>query len=186
MKKITKNLLLGAAAVYGSTFQAVACTGISLTARDGSYVQARDVVTRRVAKRICDYSTWQQLYIVPHLQVRNGLRRFSAKQILAWSVVLCRPKRIYTQRNCTGGGYLCSFSPPYGGYGAYNLCTETNGHLRLILPGDKNRHISRTVFLIPFKLVLKHAIAFALSFCEGRQSVYRMFCEGNTVLHEPP
>ena len=43
MKKITKNLLLGAAAVYGSTFQAVACTGISLTARDGSYVQARTI-----------------------------------------------------------------------------------------------------------------------------------------------
>ena len=41
MMKMTKNLLLGiAAAVCGSTFQAVACTGISLTSRDGSYVQA--------------------------------------------------------------------------------------------------------------------------------------------------
>ena len=37
---MTKNLLLGIAAVCGSTFQAVACTGISLTSRDGSYVQA--------------------------------------------------------------------------------------------------------------------------------------------------
>lgn len=34
---MTKNLLLGIAAVCGSTFQAVACTGISLTSRDGSY-----------------------------------------------------------------------------------------------------------------------------------------------------
>ena len=41
MMKMTKNLLLGIAAVCGSTFQAVACTGISLTSRDGSYVQAR-------------------------------------------------------------------------------------------------------------------------------------------------
>ena len=41
---MTKNLLLGiAAAVCGSTFQAVACTGISLTSRDGSYVQARTI-----------------------------------------------------------------------------------------------------------------------------------------------
>lgn len=31
---MTKNLLLGIAAVCGSTFQAVACTGISLTSRD--------------------------------------------------------------------------------------------------------------------------------------------------------
>lgn len=44
MMKMTKNLLLGiAAAVCGSTFQAVACTGISLTSRDGSYVQARTI-----------------------------------------------------------------------------------------------------------------------------------------------
>ena len=40
---MTKNLLLGIAAVCGSTFQAVACTGISLTSRDGSYVQARTI-----------------------------------------------------------------------------------------------------------------------------------------------
>ena len=43
MMKMTKNLLLGIAAVCGSTFQAVACTGISLTSRDGSYVQARTI-----------------------------------------------------------------------------------------------------------------------------------------------
>ncbi len=40
---MTKNLLLGVVAVCGSTFQAVACTGISLTSRDGSYVQARTI-----------------------------------------------------------------------------------------------------------------------------------------------
>ena len=39
----TRNLLLGMAAVCGSSFQAVACTGIALTAADGSYVQSRTI-----------------------------------------------------------------------------------------------------------------------------------------------
>ena len=38
-----KNIFISAAAACGGTFQAVACTGISLTARDGSYVQARTI-----------------------------------------------------------------------------------------------------------------------------------------------
>lgn len=38
-----KELIARIAAVCGSTFQAVACTGISLTSRDGSYVQARTI-----------------------------------------------------------------------------------------------------------------------------------------------
>ena len=43
MKEFTKGLLLGAAAVIGGTCPSVACTGISLTAADGSYVQARTI-----------------------------------------------------------------------------------------------------------------------------------------------
>ena len=39
----TRNLLLGMAAVCGGSFQAVACTGIALTAADGSYVQSRTI-----------------------------------------------------------------------------------------------------------------------------------------------
>ncbi len=39
---MTKHLLLGAAAACGA-FQAIACTGISLTAADGSYVQGRTI-----------------------------------------------------------------------------------------------------------------------------------------------
>ncbi|MEE1168028.1 MAG: choloylglycine hydrolase, partial [Alistipes sp.] len=37
-----KTLILGAAALGGS-YQSIACTGISLTAADGSYVQARTI-----------------------------------------------------------------------------------------------------------------------------------------------
>ncbi len=39
----TKNLLLGMGAVCGASFQAIACTGIALTAADGSYVQSRTI-----------------------------------------------------------------------------------------------------------------------------------------------
>ena len=38
-----KNLLLGVAAMVGSIHASVACTGISLTAADGSYIQARTI-----------------------------------------------------------------------------------------------------------------------------------------------
>ena len=38
-----KNLLLGVAAMVGGIHASVACTGISLTAADGSYIQARTI-----------------------------------------------------------------------------------------------------------------------------------------------
>ena len=38
-----KNLLLGVAAMVGGMHASVACTGISLTAADGSYIQARTI-----------------------------------------------------------------------------------------------------------------------------------------------
>ena len=43
MKHIENVLALGVTAFCGSSFQSVACTGISLTAKDGSYVQARTI-----------------------------------------------------------------------------------------------------------------------------------------------
>ena len=43
MIKMMKNLLLGVAAMFGGIHASVACTGISLTAADGSYVQARTI-----------------------------------------------------------------------------------------------------------------------------------------------
>ena len=38
-----KNLLVGVAAILGGVHASVACTGISLTAADGSYIQARTI-----------------------------------------------------------------------------------------------------------------------------------------------
>lgn len=49
MKSMAKKLLAGAAVICGGTFQAVACTGLSLTAADGSYVQARTIEWSRGA-----------------------------------------------------------------------------------------------------------------------------------------
>lgn len=48
MNSMAKSLLAGAA-VCGGTFQAVACTGISLTAGDGSFIQARTIEWARGA-----------------------------------------------------------------------------------------------------------------------------------------
>ena len=43
MNKITKTLLLGICAMIGGIHASLACTGISLTAADGSYIQARTI-----------------------------------------------------------------------------------------------------------------------------------------------
>ena len=40
---MAKKILIGCAALCGSVASSVACTGISLTAKDGSYVQARTI-----------------------------------------------------------------------------------------------------------------------------------------------
>ena len=43
MTRFIKTLILGAVALASSTNHSIACTGISLTAADGSYVQARTI-----------------------------------------------------------------------------------------------------------------------------------------------
>ena len=43
MRNFAKGVLLGAAAIVGGTYHSVACTGISLTAADGSYIQSRTI-----------------------------------------------------------------------------------------------------------------------------------------------
>ena len=43
MTRFMKTLILGVAALTGSTYHSEACTGISLSASDGSYIQARTI-----------------------------------------------------------------------------------------------------------------------------------------------
>ena len=38
-----KSIFLGVAAICGATFEMDACTGISLTAKDGSFIMARTI-----------------------------------------------------------------------------------------------------------------------------------------------
>ena len=94
---MTKNLLLGIAAVCGSTFQAVACTGISLTSRDGSYVQARTIEWARgvLQSEYVIIPRGQQLTSFTPTGV-NGLNVYG-KIWSGWSG--CCTKRIYCRRN---------------------------------------------------------------------------------------
>ena len=119
MKKITKNLLLGAAAVYGSTFQAVACTGISLTARDGSYVQARTIEWSRGVLQ-------SEYVIIPRGEQltsftptgTNGLT-FTAKYGVVGLTVV-QKEFIAEGINEAGLSAGLFFFPRYGGYGTYD------------------------------------------------------------------
>ena len=86
---MTKNLLLGIAAVCGSTFQAVACTGISLTSRDGSYVQARTIEWAR--------GVLQSEYAHVIHSYRCQWTNVYGKIWSGWSG--CCTKRIYCRRN---------------------------------------------------------------------------------------
>ncbi|MCB6980488.1 linear amide C-N hydrolase [Bacteroides uniformis] len=119
MKNITKNLLLGAAAVYGSTFQAVACTGISLTARDGSYVQARTIEWSR--------GVLQSGYvIIPRGEQltsftptgTNGLTFTVKYGVVGLTVV--QKEFIAEGINEAGLSAGLFFFPRYGGYGTYD------------------------------------------------------------------
>ena len=92
---MTKNLLLGIAAVCGSTFQAVACTGISLTSRDGSYVQARTIEWAR--------GVLQSEYVI----IPRG-QQLTSSYGCQWTNVYgkiwsgrsgCCTKRVYCRRN---------------------------------------------------------------------------------------
>ena len=51
-----KVLLLCLAIILGSSIQSFACTGISLTAKDGSYIQARTIEGAQIAPRQDDRS----------------------------------------------------------------------------------------------------------------------------------
>ena len=90
---MTKNLLLGIAAVCGSTFQAVACTGISLTSRDGSYVQARTIEWARGVLQ-------SEYVIIPRGQQLTSFTPTGVVYGKIWSGWSgCCTKRIYCRRN---------------------------------------------------------------------------------------
>ena len=116
---MTKNLLLGIAAVCGSTFQAVACTGISLTSRDGSYVQARTIEWARgvLQSEYVIIPRGQQLTSFTPTGV-NGLT-FTAKYGVVGLAVV-QKEFIAEGINEAGLSAGLFFFPHYGGYETYD------------------------------------------------------------------
>lgn len=119
MKNMAKSLLAGVAAICGSTFQAVACTGISLTAKDGSYIQSRTIEWAQGALEsgyVCIPRGEQLTSFTP--SGKNGLN-FTAKfGVLGLTVV--QKEFIAEGINEAGLSAGLFFFPRYGGYQPYD------------------------------------------------------------------
>ena len=116
---MAKKILIGCAALCGSAASSIACTGISLTAKDGSYVQAR-TIEGAALKLISEY------VIIPRgLEMQsytpnalNGLK-FTAK----YGVVgLCVVQKEFIAEGINEAGLSAGlfFFPGYGSYTPYN------------------------------------------------------------------
>jgi len=114
-----RNLLLSAAVALGFTCKAMACTGLSLTAADGSYVQAR-TIEWAAEGLISEY------VIIPRGQTLtsytptgiNGLS-FKAKQGVVGLAVV-QKEFIAEGINEAGLSAGLFFFPRYGGYEPYD------------------------------------------------------------------
>lgn len=137
---ITKNamnrikVLFGViAAFYGGIFQGIACTGISLTAKDGAYVQARTIEWSRGILQ-------SEYVIIPRgerLQSftptgRNGLR-FTAKYGVVGLAVV-QKEFIAEGINEAGLSAGLFFFPGYGSYEKYDSTqnARTLGDLQVV------------------------------------------------------
>ena len=122
----TKNLLLEATAVCSGSFQAIACTGIALTAADGSYVQSRTIEWARGVLQ-------SEYVVIPRGQRLRSFTpsgtdgmTFTAKYgVVGLSVV--QKEFIAEGINEAGLSAGLFFFPQYGGYEPYeparNDCT---------------------------------------------------------------
>lgn len=115
----TEHLLSGVAALCGGTFQAIACTGISLTAADGAYVQARTIEWAQGPLR-SDY------VVVPR---GERLRSFTptgadglsfAARYGVVGLTVAQPEFIAEGINEAGLSAGLFFFPRYGGYADYD------------------------------------------------------------------
>lgn len=119
MKKMIKNLLVGVAAIMGGTSIAIACTGISLTAVDGSYVQSRTIEWAKGALQ-------SEYVIIPRgEELRsytptglNGLRFKARYGVVGLAVV--EKEFIAEGINEAGLSAGLFFFPRYGSYQTYN------------------------------------------------------------------
>ena len=113
-----KTVILGAAALSGS-YQAIACTGISLTAADGSYVQARTIEWAKGPLK-------SEYVIIPRGQRlrsytptgANGLEFTARYGVVGLAVV--ESEFIAEGINETGLSAGLFFFPDYGSYAPYD------------------------------------------------------------------
>lgn len=128
----TKKIMLGAVAVCGGVMAASACTGISLKAKDGSYVQARTIEN-------ANEPLPSEYVIIPRGQEivsftpvgANGLK-FKAKYgVVGMSVV--RKEFIAEGVNEVGLSAGLFFFPTYGSYMSYDATdnAQTLGDLQV-------------------------------------------------------
>ena len=118
MIKMMKNLLLGVAAMVGGIHASVACTGISLTAADGSYVQARTIEWAYGALK-------SEYVIIPRGEAlqsytptgANGIKFKARYGVVGLAVV--EKEFIAECINEAGLSAGLFFFPRYGSYGAY-------------------------------------------------------------------
>lgn len=119
MNTTTKSFLLGLAALCGNNVPSIACTGISLTAKDGSYVQAR-TIEGAALKLISEYVIIPRGYETQSFTpvAKNGLT-FTAK----YGVVgLCVVQKEFIAEGVNEAGLSTGlfFFPNYGSYLPYN------------------------------------------------------------------
>lgn len=133
MVKEIKNLLLGVAAMAGTAHAAIACTGISLTATDGSYVQARTIEWA--------YGALESEYVVIPRGERlrsytptgaNGLEFTARYGVVGLAVV--EKEFIAEGINEAGLSAGLFFFPRYGSYQPYNAAhnARTLGDLQVV------------------------------------------------------
>ena len=119
MRHLFKTMCLTAATIAGNGYHSVACTGISLTAKDGSYVQARTIEWAYGALK-------SEYVIIPRgekLQSftptgTNGLTFTSKYGVVGLAVV--EKEFIAEGINEAGLSAGLFFFPRYGGYTPYN------------------------------------------------------------------
>ena len=119
MRHLFKTLCLATATLAGNGYHSVACTGISLTAKDGSYVQARTIEWAYGALK-------SEYVIIPRgekLQSftptgTNGIT-FTAKYGVVGLAVV-EKEFIAEGLNEAGLSAGLFFFPRYGGYTPYN------------------------------------------------------------------
>ena len=120
-----KNLLIGMAAFAGGINHSVACTGISLTATDGSYIQARTIEWAKGELK-------SEYVIIPRGQELqsytpsglNGLK-FSARYGVVGLAVV-EKEFIAEGINEAGLSAGLFFFPDYGSYTAYDITKNTS------------------------------------------------------------